>query len=143
MNFFFSKIPQVTICFFFIIIFAFFFAISSISLKKYGNLYGVLFCGLKILSKNFRKSWNIFLKKYRYLKSKIFHKFHCLLFVFFYLFSIFDIFFFSVSPIQTCQKMLDIFVVLYYTNLYLSKRYPNVDYRFYLRTLENSLVCAF
>jgi len=37
--------------------------------------------------------------------------------------------FFPISPIQTSQKILNIFVVLYCT-----------DYRFYQRILENSLV---
>jgi len=57
-----------------------------------------------------------FSKKYRHLKSKIIHKFHYLLFVFLaFLTSLFPI-----SPNQTCQKILNIFVVLYY-----------MDYRFY------------
>jgi len=46
------------------------------TVKNFGNCYVLLFYGLEILSKNFRKSWNIFLKKYRHLKSKILHKFH-------------------------------------------------------------------
>jgi len=51
------------------------------------------------------------MKKLRYLKSKISKKFHCLLFLF-YFFSIFGIFF-SISPIQTCPKIMEFFVVFY------------------------------
>ena len=65
-----------------------------------------------------------FSKKYRHLKSKIIHKFHYLLFVFLLPFVTP---FFPISPNQTCQKILNIFVVLYYT-----------DYRFYQKILENS-----
>ena len=50
-----------------------------------------------------------FIKKLRYLKSKISKKFNCLLFLF-YFFSIFDIFF-SISPILTCPKIMKFFVV--------------------------------
>jgi len=63
-----------------------------------------------------------FLKKYKHLKSKILHKFHRLLFAFFYSF-------FPISPIQTCQKILNNFVVLYYT-----------EYRFYQRIMKNSSI---
>jgi len=65
-------------------------------------------------------------KKYRHLKSKILHKFHYLLLFFIYLFSILTSFF-PISPNQTCQTIINIFVDLYYT-----------DYRFYERILENS-----
>jgi len=51
--------------------------------KNSRKFYVFLFYGLEILSKNFGKSWNVFQKKYRHLKSKILHKFHPLLFVFF------------------------------------------------------------
>jgi len=40
--------------------------------------------------------------------------------------------FFPISPIQTCQKILNIFVVLYCT-----------DYRFYQKILENSSILRF
>ena len=54
-----------------------------------------------------------FSKKYRHLTSKILHKFHHLLFVFF---PAFWYSFFPISPIKTCQKILNIFVVLYCTD---------------------------
>jgi len=60
-----------------------------------------------------------FSKKYRYLKSKILHKFQYLLFVFFILLA-FLTSLFPISPNQTCQRILNIFVVLSCT-----------DYRFY------------
>jgi len=60
------------------------------------------------------------------LKSKILHKFHLLLFVFLFIFLAFLTSFIPISPIQTCEKILNIFVVLYCT-----------DYRFYQRILEN------
>jgi len=66
-----------------------------------------------------------FSKIYRHLKSKIVHKFHYLLFIFYFI-SIFDVLF-PISPNETCQKILDVFVVLYY-----------MDYRFYERILKNS-----
>jgi len=52
-----------------------------------------------------------FIKKLRYLKSKISKKFRSLLFLF-YFFSIFGIFF-SISPFQTCLKIMKFFVVFY------------------------------
>jgi len=67
-----------------------------------------------------------FFKKYRHLKSKIIHKFHYLLFVFLLPFLKP---FFPISPNETYQKILNIFVVLCYT-----------DYRFYQRILENSSI---
>ena len=66
-----------------------------------------------------------FQKKLRYLKSKISTKFHRLLFLF-YSFSIFVILF-SISPIQTCPKIMEYFIVFYWKGQ-----------RFYQRFLENS-----
>jgi len=54
-----------------------------------------------------------FIKKLRYLKYKISTKFHRLVFLF-YFYSIFGILF-SISPIQTCPKIMEIFVVFYET----------------------------
>jgi len=74
-------------------------------LKNSEYFYVLLFYGLEILSKIFGKSWNVFLNNIDILKPKIIHKVHYLLFVFFYFISIFDIFFFPISPNQTCQKI--------------------------------------
>jgi len=79
-------------------------------------------------NKDFWKIMEHFCKKYRHLKSKIPHKFHYLLFVFyFFSFLAFLTSFFPISPNQTCQTIINIFVELYYT-----------DYRFYQRILKNS-----
>jgi len=51
-------------------------------------------------------------KKLRYLKSKISTNFHHLLFLFCF-FRIFDIFF-TISPIQTCPKIMEFFEVIYW-----------------------------
>jgi len=59
------------------------------------------------------------------VKSKILQKFHRLPFVFL----VFLTSFFPISLIQTCQTILNIFVVLHYT-----------DYRFYQRILENTWI---
>jgi len=67
-------------------------------------------------------------KKYTHLKSKILISSIGYYFVLFILLA-FLTSFFPISPIQTCQKLLKIFVVLYYT-----------DYRFYHRILENSWI---
>ena len=92
------------------------------------NSYVLLFYGIEILSKNFGKSWNIFQKNIDIINPKFFiNSIIYYLFVF-YSFSILVIFF-PISLIQTCQKILNIFVVLYYT-----------DYRFYQRILENSWI---
>jgi len=68
-----------------------------------------------------------FIKKLRYLKSKISTKFHRLLFPF-YFFNIFGILF-SISRTQTCTKIVEFFVVFYWKG-----------WRFYQRFLENSAV---
>jgi len=52
-----------------------------------------------------------FQRKLRYLKSKISTKYYRLLFLF-YVFKIFGIVY-SISPIQTCPKIMKFFVVFY------------------------------
>ena len=74
-NIFFSKFYGLLFVFLFFYYFWHFFFQFRLSV----NFYVFLFCGLEILSKNFGKLWNIFLKN-RHLKSKILHKFHRLLF---------------------------------------------------------------
>jgi len=109
--FFFSKFGGFTICFF--IIFDILFSISSIcSRQKILEIFIFFILCIRDFIKEFWKIMECFLKKYRHLKSIILHKFYHLLFVFFYSFSILVIFF-PLSPIQTCQKILNIFVVLY------------------------------
>jgi len=50
-------------------------------------------------------------KKLRYLKSRISTKFHHLLF--FFIFLAFLALIFYISPIQTCQNIIEFFVVFY------------------------------
>jgi len=66
----------------------------------------------RFYQKNSAKIWFFFLKKLGYLKSKISTKFNRLLFRF-YFFSILGILF-SISPIQTCPKIMEFFVVFYW-----------------------------
>jgi len=65
-----------------------------------------------------------YIKKLRYLKSKISTKFHRLLF--FYMFSIFGILF-ALSRPQTCPKIIEFFVVFNWKG-----------WRVYQRFLQNS-----
>ena len=87
------------------------FSISSIcTCKKFWKFLFSFILWIWDLSKNFRKSWKIFLKKYRYLKSKILHKFHCLLFVSLALLTFFSYF---AYPVYGFQKNWKIFVLFY------------------------------
>ena len=129
-NIFFFKIPWFTICFsIFFIIFGIFFNFVYLYFSKIsGNFYVFLFYGLEILSKIFVKSWNVFLKNIDIWNPKFFIN-SIIYYLFFLFFLAFFMSFFSISPNQTCQKNLNIFVVLYYT-----------DYRFYHKILENSWI---
>ena len=116
MKYFFFKICGLLFVFF-IIIFDILFSISSIcSCQKILEIFIFSILLIRDFIKEFWKIMERFLKKYRHLKSKVLHKFHRLLFVYFNSFSILVIFF-PISPIQTCQKILNIFVVLYCTCL--------------------------
>jgi len=107
--------------------FSFLFHLSVLA-KNFGNFYVLLFYGLEILSKNFRKLWNIFLQSINIWNPKFFIN-SIVYYLFFFL--AFWTSFFPISPIQTCEKILNIFVALYYT-----------DYRFYQTILENSWIFA-
>ena len=110
--------------FIFLLFLTFIFNFIYLYLSKNSRIFYVfiLFYGLEILSKNFGKSWNVFQKNTDIWNLIFFN------YLFFYSFSILVIFF-PISPIQTCHKILNIFVVLYCT-----------DYRFYQRILENSWI---
>jgi len=126
----FFKILHFTICFFIFFYYFWHFIFNFVYLylsTNSRNFYAFLFYGLELLSKNFGKSWNIFLKSIDIWNPKLFIN-SIVYYLFFYFFSIFVICF-SISPIQTCQKILNIFVVLYCT-----------DYKFYYRILENSWI---
>jgi len=120
------KILRITICFLFFyycwhFIFNFVYLYFSTNSR---NFYVFLFYGLEILSKNFGKTWNIFLKNIDTWNPKFF--INSIVYYLFF-FQQFGNLFFPISPIQTCQKILNIFVVLYCTN-----------YTFYQRILVNS-----
>ena len=93
--------------------------------KNAGNFYVLLFYGLEILSKIFGKSWNLFLKNIDIWNPKLIS--NSIIYYFLFIFLGFLTSLFRISPNQTCQKILNIFVVLYY-----------MDYRFYQRILKNS-----
>ena len=122
---FFFQILRFTICFlFFYYFWDFIFNFIYLYLSKNSrNFYVFLFYGLEIISE-FWKIMEYYSKKYKHLESKILHKFHRLLFFFDILVSCF-----AISPIQTCQKILNIFMVFYCT-----------DYGFYHRILKNSSI---
>jgi len=131
-QFFFSKFRGLLFVFLFFYYFLhFLFNFVCVFVKKILEIFIFFILWIKDFNKDFWKIMEHFSKKYGHLKSKVFHKFHYLLFVFLfiYYFSIFDVFFFSISPNQTCQTIINIFVELYYT-----------DYRFYQRILENSWI---
>jgi len=118
-----SAIYYLFFCFF--IIFDIFFSISSIwKFLNSGNFYVLLFNGLEILSKIFGKSWNVF-KKILTFEIQYYSQIPLFTICFFLL--AFFTSFFPISPNQTSQKILNIFVVLCYT-----------DYWFYQRILKNS-----
>jgi len=96
--------------------------------KNSRYFYVFLFYGLEILSKNFGKSWNIFQKNIDIWNPKFFIN-SIVYYLFFLFFYHFGNVFFPISRIQTCQKILNIFVMVYCT-----------DYRFYQRILENSWI---
>jgi len=115
----------VFLCFYYFWHFLFNFVYMSL-LKNSENFYVLLFNGLEILSNIFGKSFNIFLKNIDIWNPKLFT--NSIIYYLFFLLP-FSTPFFPISRNQTCQKIINIFVVLYYT-----------DYRFYQRILENSWI---
>jgi len=128
-NNFFWKISRFTICFFYYFWnFLFNFVYVYLS-KNSGNFYVYFIYGLEILSKISKKSCNVFLKNIDIWNPKLFTNSIIYYLFFFNFITIFYVFFFPISPNQSCQKILNIFVVFYYK-----------DYRFYQRILENSWI---
>jgi len=78
----------------------------------------------------FRKSWNIFLKTKDIWNPKLFPN-SIIYYLFFFILLAFFTSFFPISPNQTCQKLLNSFLVFYYT-----------DYRDIVNTkhFQNSIV---
>jgi len=111
----FNRIPSFTICFFYFVLFLtsfFFLFYLSMVFKKIVKLLYCFIVWIRDFIKRFCKTMVFFFKKLRYLKSKISTKFHRLLFLY-YFFSIFGILF-SISPIQTCPKIKEFFIVFYW-----------------------------
>jgi len=127
-NIFFFKIQQFTIWFLLFFYYFWHFVFNFVYLylsKKFRKFLCCFNLWIRDFIKEFWKIMEYFSKKYRHLKSKILLKFHRLLFVFLAFWTSF----FPTSPIQTCPKILNIFVVLYCT-----------DYRFFQGILENSRI---
>jgi len=128
--FFFSKFFGLVFVFYFFIIFHTLFSISSIcTCQQILEIFMFfLFYGIEILSKNFGKSWNSFLKNIDIWNRKFFINsivyYLCCLF-----FQHFGNLFFLFHLSKLVKKILNIFVVLYCT-----------DYRIYQWILENSWI---
>jgi len=112
-------------CYFWQFIFNFLYLYLS---KNYRNFYVFFILWIKDFNKEFWKIMEYFSKKYKHLKSKIHHKFHRLLIIFFLFFCHFGNVFFLFYLSKLVKKFY-IFVVLYCT-----------DYRFYHRILGNSWI---
>jgi len=89
------KILWFNICFFIFLLFlTFYFEFRlSVLVKKFLKILSFFILWIRDFIIKFWIIMECFSKKYRHLKSKILHKFHCLLFIFFYSFSILIIFF--------------------------------------------------
>jgi len=124
-NIFFFQNSKVYYLFFFFWHFLFNFVYLYLS-KNSRNFYVLLFYGLEILSKIFGKSWIVFLKNKDIWNPKLFTN-SIIYYLFFCIWLAFLTSFFPILPNQTCQKILNNFVVLYYTY-----------YRYYQRILKNS-----
>jgi len=123
---FFSNFCGLLFVFYFFYLWHFYFQFRlSVLVKKFQKFLCFFILCIRDFIKQFWGIMEYFSKKYRHLKSKIIRKFHYLLFVFYLL--AFLTSFFPISPNQTCQKIQNSFVVLYY-----------MDYSFYQRILENS-----
>ena len=125
--FFFQNSIVYYLFFIFLLFLTFIFYFVYLYLSTYSrNFYIFFILWIRHFIIKFWKIMEHFSKKYRHLKSKIPQNVHRLLFVFYFLFfQHFGNLFFPISPIQTCQKIPNIFVLLYGT-----------DYRFYQRILE-------
>jgi len=109
----------------------FFLKNSAFTIHFFGFLYfwHFLFNFVYVyLSKISKKSWNVFLKNIDIWNPKLFTN-SIIYYLFFLILLAFLTSFFTISPNQNCQEILNIFVVLYYT-----------DYRFYQIILENSWI---
>ena len=126
-SFFFSKFCSVLVVFlFFYYFWHFIFKFVSLYLSKNSrNFYGFFILWIRDFIKEFWKIIECFSTKYRHFPEFFINP--IVYYLFFFILLAFWESFFPISPIHTCQKMLNIFVVLYH-----------MDYRFYQKILENS-----
>ena len=109
-----SKVPSFTICFLIFLVFLTSFSLFylSIVVKEILKNFGVLFLyGFKILSKNSTKLW-FFRQKIEIFDIQNLNKIP--LFTISFLFLAFLTSFIPISPIQTCQKVMEFFVVFFF-----------------------------
>ena len=126
--FFFQNSAVYCVFFIFFIILTFYFQFTlSVLVNKFYKFLCFLILWIRDFMKEFWKIMEYFSEKCRHLNPKFLIN---SIVLFFFIFSAFWYSFFPISPIQTCQKIRNIFVVLYCT-----------DYRIYLRILENCWIC--
>ena len=97
---FFSKFCGIIFVFFLFFYYFWLFLFNFVNLylsKSSGNFYVFFILLIRDFIKDFLKIMEHFSKKYRHLKSIILHKFHCLLFVFFFLVFLISLFLFYKS----------------------------------------------
>jgi len=98
--------------YFLVLLTSFFLVYLPIFVKKILKFLCFLLYRSEILSKNSTKQW-FFFKKIWYIWNPKFHQ-NSLIYYFFLLFLAFLTSFFAISPIQTCQKIIEFFVVFYW-----------------------------
>jgi len=122
-----SKVPSFTICFLIFLVFLTSFSLFylSIVVKEILKNFGVLFLyGFKILSKNSTKLW-FFRQKIEIFDIQNLNKIP--LFTISFLFLAFLTSFIPISPIQTCQKVMEFFVVFFFGRI---RDFINVFWKF-------------
>ena len=90
---------------------SFFLVYLSTVFQKIHKIFVLFYCMDLSFIKKFYKTMVLFSKKIHIFEIQNFNKIPSLVFLF-YFFSIFDIFF-SISPIQTYQKIMEFFCVFY------------------------------
>jgi len=94
--------------FYFLLFLTFYFQFRlAVLVNKFYKFLRFFILWIREFIKEFWKIMEYFSKKYRHFKSKILHKF--IVYYLFFFFQHFGDLFFPISPIQTCQKILNIF----------------------------------
>ena len=94
---------------FFVFLTSYFLFYLSIVVKKFLKFCISFLYGLEILSKNFSKLWFFLFKKFEIFEIQNFSKIPS--FTFFFIYLAFLKHFFSILPIQSCQKIMEFLVV--------------------------------